>query len=162
MRPGGLTSSVLSACTSGSTTAASCAWGISFTCFTGTKVQILTLEVGHRYEMYRNLTAGTRVQDKKIKELITRCLRDPGPGIIIADEGHLLRNHNSNVILYIYIHIHTYIHAHIHIHIHIQREREREKRERHTHKSQRQREREVSKAVAVVKTKWRIVLTASL
>lgn len=26
-----------------------------------------------------------------------RFLRDPGPGILIADEGHLLRNHNSNV-----------------------------------------------------------------
>ena len=51
------------------------------------------------YEMYRNLVQGTRVkdQDKKIKDNIQRFLRDPGPGILIADEGHLLRNHNSNV-----------------------------------------------------------------
>ena len=49
------------------------------------------------YEMYRNLTQGTRVQDKGVKTKIHRFLRDPGPGILIADEGHLLRNHNSNV-----------------------------------------------------------------
>eukprot|EP00277_Geminigera_cryophila_P005510 CAMPEP_0179429774 /NCGR_PEP_ID=MMETSP0799-20121207/15062_1 /TAXON_ID=46947 /ORGANISM="Geminigera cryophila, Strain CCMP2564" /LENGTH=666 /DNA_ID=CAMNT_0021205837 /DNA_START=164 /DNA_END=2160 /DNA_ORIENTATION=- len=49
------------------------------------------------YEMYRNLTQGTRVQDKKVKSDLHRYLRDPGPGILVADEGHLLRNHNSNV-----------------------------------------------------------------
>jgi len=37
------------------------------------------------------------VQDKKVKSDLHRYLRDPGPGILIADEGHLLRNHNSNV-----------------------------------------------------------------
>jgi transcriptional regulator ATRX len=35
--------------------------------------------------------------DKKLLAEFMRYLRDPGPGILIADEGHLLRNHNSNV-----------------------------------------------------------------
>ena len=46
---------------------------------------------------YRNLTTATRINDKKVKSDLHRFLRDPGPGILIADEGHLLRNHNSNV-----------------------------------------------------------------
>lgn len=50
------------------------------------------------YEMYRNLVLGQRVKDKKMKEKFDRYLRDPGPGIVIADEGHILRNHKSKVV----------------------------------------------------------------
>ncbi|KAJ1495434.1 SNF2 family N-terminal domain-containing protein [Baffinella frigidus] len=56
------------------------------------------------YEMYRNLAQGKRVKEKgnRVKEKVLkakleRYLRDPGPGIVIADEGHMLRNHKSNI-----------------------------------------------------------------
>jgi transcriptional regulator ATRX len=49
------------------------------------------------YEMYRNLVLGVRVKDKHLKERFDRYLRDPGPGIVVADEGHVLRNHKSNI-----------------------------------------------------------------
>jgi transcriptional regulator ATRX len=50
------------------------------------------------YEMYRNLVLGQRVKDKELKKRFDRYLRDPGPGIVIADEGHILRNHKSKVV----------------------------------------------------------------
>eukprot|EP00290_Baffinella_frigidus_P030429 CAMPEP_0180233160 /NCGR_PEP_ID=MMETSP0987-20121128/27912_1 /TAXON_ID=697907 /ORGANISM="non described non described, Strain CCMP2293" /LENGTH=477 /DNA_ID=CAMNT_0022198929 /DNA_START=166 /DNA_END=1597 /DNA_ORIENTATION=- len=49
------------------------------------------------YEMYRNLAQGNRVKEKVLKAKLERYLRDPGPGIVIADEGHMLRNHKSNI-----------------------------------------------------------------
>eukprot|EP00960_Hanusia_phi_P069695 767143-Hanusia_phi.AAC.6 len=49
------------------------------------------------YEMYRNLGQGTRINDKDLRAKLHRYLKSPGPGIVIADEGHILRNHKSNI-----------------------------------------------------------------
>ncbi|XP_061581077.1 transcriptional regulator ATRX isoform X2 [Cololabis saira] len=49
------------------------------------------------YEMYRNLTQGRNIKSKKLKETIQKTLVDPGPDIVICDEGHILKNEASAV-----------------------------------------------------------------
>ncbi|XP_038155081.1 transcriptional regulator ATRX isoform X2 [Cyprinodon tularosa] len=49
------------------------------------------------YEMYRNLTHGRNIKSKKLKETFQKTLVDPGPDLVICDEGHILKNEASAV-----------------------------------------------------------------
>ncbi|XP_057313875.1 transcriptional regulator ATRX-like isoform X2 [Hydractinia symbiolongicarpus] len=49
------------------------------------------------YEMYRNLVNGTFIRSKKMKEEIKKFLLDPGPEVVVCDEGHVLRNNTSAI-----------------------------------------------------------------
>uniref|UniRef100_A0A3Q3W1Z0 DNA helicase n=1 Tax=Mola mola TaxID=94237 RepID=A0A3Q3W1Z0_MOLML len=49
------------------------------------------------YEMYRNLTQGRNIKSKKLKETFQKSLVDPGPDLVICDEGHILKNEASAV-----------------------------------------------------------------
>ncbi|CAF4369707.1 unnamed protein product, partial [Rotaria sp. Silwood2] len=44
------------------------------------------------YEMYRRLANGFGLKNKKLKAEAYKCLVDPGPDIVVADEGHILKN----------------------------------------------------------------------
>ncbi|GAA6068029.1 transcriptional regulator ATRX-like, partial [Tachysurus ichikawai] len=44
------------------------------------------------YELYRILTHGDQVKYGKQRENLRRVLRDPGPDIVVCDEGHVLKN----------------------------------------------------------------------
>ncbi|KAH9519844.1 hypothetical protein Btru_071056 [Bulinus truncatus] len=49
------------------------------------------------YEMYRNLTIGARCKNKRLKKIFTETLVDPGPDLVICDEGHILKNEASAI-----------------------------------------------------------------
>uniref|UniRef100_A0A672FVA5 DNA helicase n=1 Tax=Salarias fasciatus TaxID=181472 RepID=A0A672FVA5_SALFA len=49
------------------------------------------------YEMYRNLTTGRNIKSKKLKETFQKTLVNPGPDLVICDEGHILKNEASAV-----------------------------------------------------------------
>lgn len=47
------------------------------------------------YDMYRNLSNGQNKRIKghaKAREMFKRALVDPGPQLVVCDEGHLLKN----------------------------------------------------------------------
>ncbi|XP_078034096.1 uncharacterized protein LOC144468475 [Augochlora pura] len=47
------------------------------------------------YEMFRNLTGTNNKMRKAMKEEVLRYLIDPGPDLIVCDEGHLLKNEDT-------------------------------------------------------------------
>ena len=49
------------------------------------------------YEMFRNLASGRKIRKTKLVESFKKCLLDPGPDIIVCDEGHVLRREKSNL-----------------------------------------------------------------
>ena len=46
------------------------------------------------YEMYRNLAL---IPDNQYGRRISQCLCDPGPGMLVLDEGHRLRNNKNQI-----------------------------------------------------------------
>ncbi|XP_078601570.1 uncharacterized protein LOC144876306 isoform X5 [Branchiostoma floridae x Branchiostoma japonicum] len=44
------------------------------------------------YDMYRNLSTGKRIKSKKIRESFHKTLVNPGPDLVVCDEGHILKN----------------------------------------------------------------------
>ncbi|VDN09873.1 unnamed protein product [Dibothriocephalus latus] len=51
------------------------------------------------YDAYRNLTTTTikRTRRPAMKEVLTKALIDPGPDIVVCDEGHLLKNCKAGI-----------------------------------------------------------------
>ncbi|XP_047126565.1 transcriptional regulator ATRX isoform X2 [Hydra vulgaris] len=49
------------------------------------------------YEMYRNLVNGTHIRSKKTRDEVKKFLVEPGPELVVCDEGHVLRNVTSAI-----------------------------------------------------------------
>ncbi|KAK9300371.1 hypothetical protein QLX08_006912 [Tetragonisca angustula] len=47
------------------------------------------------YEMFRNLSGANKKMRKNMKEAVLQYLIDPGPDVIVCDEGHLLKNEDT-------------------------------------------------------------------
>ena len=86
-----------------------------FTCFTSTKVQILTPEELRARRKAEVMQQGTAVAEIKegLEEERRRELTHPDTGIYICIHIH------TYIHAYVYTHIHTYTRTHIHTCIHI-------------------------------------------
>lgn len=49
------------------------------------------------YDMYRNLSGDTNRIRKKMKEQLQAALVNPGPDLVVCDEGHLLKNSKTSL-----------------------------------------------------------------
>eukprot|EP00116_Pleurobrachia_bachei_P000393 sb/3460655/ len=49
------------------------------------------------YSMFRLLSMGTNQRKKHLKETFRKCLLDPGPDIVICDEGHMIKNEKTGI-----------------------------------------------------------------
>ncbi|CAK8697312.1 unnamed protein product [Clavelina lepadiformis] len=49
------------------------------------------------YDMFRLLATGTRIKHKPHKKKLEEFLLDPGPDIIVCDEGHKLKNSEAHI-----------------------------------------------------------------
>lgn len=47
------------------------------------------------YDMYRNLTSAGKKMRKRDQESLMSTLVDPGPDLVVCDEGHLLKNEKT-------------------------------------------------------------------
>lgn len=49
------------------------------------------------YDMFRNLTSESGKLKKRERESIQASLIDPGPDLVVCDEGHLLKNSKTSL-----------------------------------------------------------------
>ncbi|CAF4894818.1 unnamed protein product, partial [Rotaria sp. Silwood1] len=49
------------------------------------------------YQMYVRLVKGVGIENKKIQNDAYHCLFNPGPDIVVADEGHILKNAQTSI-----------------------------------------------------------------
>ena len=49
------------------------------------------------YEMYRNLAVAKKIRRKAFREELAKYLLDPGPNVMVCDEGHVMRNSKSSL-----------------------------------------------------------------
>lgn len=47
--------------------------------------------------MYRNLAVAKKIRRKAYREELAEYLLDPGPDVVVCDEGHIMRNSKSNL-----------------------------------------------------------------
>lgn len=47
------------------------------------------------YDMFRTLTGTGKRMKKSMQTSFSQCLLDPGPDVIVCDEGHLLKNEDT-------------------------------------------------------------------
>lgn len=49
------------------------------------------------YDMFRNLSSDNKRIRKKIRDQLQQALVDPGPDLVVCDEGHLLKNSKTSL-----------------------------------------------------------------